>query len=84
MFGIDSEIQAYIDNGDFPSKREYLARNSICEAWVISIADYKEFLDNLVSTLPTKFSKKEAKKLLPIIDLYMWPKTFELAELEKK
>lgn len=83
MFGIDSEIQSYLDNGDFPSKKEYLSRNSICVDWVISIADYKEFLDWLIKTLPTKFRKKEAKKLLPIIDLYMGPKTFELAELEK-
>jgi len=83
MFGIDSEIQAYIDSWDFPSKKDYLARNSICEDWVISIADYKEFLDWLLSTLPTKYRKKEAKKVLPIIDLYMGPKTFELAQLEK-
>ncbi len=83
MFGIDSEIQTYMDTWDFPSKKDYLARNSICDNWVISIADYKEFLDGLINNLPTKFRKKEAKKILPIIDIYMGPKTFELAELEK-
>jgi len=83
MFGINSEVEVYMETWDFPSKKDYLARNSICEKWVISIADYKEFLDWLIKNLPTKYSKKEAKKILPIIDIYMGPKTFELAELEK-
>lgn len=82
MFGTDEELAPYILSWTFPDKDSFYKRNV---AWdgVISVADYQEFLDNLINTLPAKYRKKEAKRVLPIIDLYIWPKTFELAELER-
>lgn len=82
MFGSDEEITNYINTWEFKEKKEYIKRVYPNSHWIISIKDYQEFLDELINTLPKKFRKKQAKKVLPIIDLYMGPKTFELAELE--
>lgn len=82
MFGSDEEITTYINTWEFKEKKEYIKRVYPNSHWIISIKDYQEFLDELINTLPKKFRKKQAKKVLPIIDLYMGPKTFELAELE--
>ena len=82
MFGTDEELAPYINTWAFPDKHSFYTRNVEWDG-VISVSDYQEFLDNLINTIPSKYRKKEAKKVLPIIDLYIWPKTFELAELER-
>lgn len=53
--------------------------------WVISVSDYQEFLDGLRAKLPKKFRKKGSvgkpwfDNVIPIVDLGMWPFTFEAA-----
>lgn len=83
-FGTNDEIDEYNNSATFPNKENYFERVINCKDWVLTVREYQEFLDWIVTNLPKKFSKKEAKKILPMIDLYMWPMTIELAESLKE
>lgn len=56
----------------------------------ISIKEYQEFLDELYKILPKKFRKTWSagkpwfKNVMPIVDLGMWPLTFEAADKKRE
>lgn len=95
MFGTDELITQYLDSGRrLFDKVKYTAVATWNVAWVltgiITIADYQEFLDYLYDNLPSKYRKIGTawkpwfKNVMPIIDLGLWPLTFEGAALHWK
>lgn len=50
---------------------------------IISVADYQEFLDNLLQILPKKYRKKGTagkpwfRNVVPLVDMKYWPMTYE-------
>ena len=83
-FGTDEEISQYLEGGKLTDRDSYYNRIIDSKDWILSVADYQVFLDWIIDNLPKKFNKKEAKKTLPIIDLYMWPITIESANQRKE
>lgn len=92
LFASDTFIQEYIDNwyvSNVSMKKWYMENIVNPVDWVIAIEEYQSILDTIRKTLPKKYSKKGSStspwfdNTMPIIDMIFWPKSFELAELEK-
>lgn len=92
QFGNDKLIQEYLDSWRKKfNMQEYVLLAtwdvSWIYTWVISIADYQEFLDTIRARLPKKYRKIWTpwkpwfKNVTPMVDLMMWPITFEAATL---
>jgi len=84
QFWTDEEINSYLSSGEFPGRDSYIQRVVLCEDWIISVAEYRKFLDWVISGLPKRFNEDKAKWMLQMIDLHMWPKTIELASQIKE
>lgn len=84
QFWTDEEITAFIETGEIPDKDSYANRVILCDDWIISVADYKEVLETILNNVPKRWSKRKAKSMLQMVDFYMWPKTFELADQIKQ
>lgn len=92
MFGSDELINQYLSSGRKQfDKSKYVELATWLNIhwlmdWVISIADYQEFLDWLRVILPSKFRKKGTAwrpwfdNVMPMVDLWMGPMTFEAAD----
>lgn len=92
MFGSDELINQYLSSGRKQfDKSKYVELATWMNAqwlmdWVISIADYQEFLNWLRVILPSKFRKKGTAwspwfdNVMPMVDLWMGPMTFEAAD----
>lgn len=92
MFGSDELITQYLSSGRKQfDKSKYVELATWMNAqwlmdWVISIADYQEFLNWLRVILPSKFRKKGTAwspwfdNVMPMVDLWMGPMTFEAAD----
>ena len=89
MFWTDELITQYIDSSRSKFDKEKYTHliTWVGDSGIISVKDYQEFLDNLRSTLPNKFRKKWTAgkpwfdNVMPIIDLWMGPMTFEQGKL---
>lgn len=91
-FTTDDFINQYVNNWYKSSTdmKVWYAENIVNHKdWIISVEYYSEILDYIRATLPKKYVKKwDAFKpwfdnVMPLLDMIFWPKTFELAELEK-
>lgn len=92
MFGTDELITQYLESGRRQFDKMKYTQIATWDVawtltWVIAIADYQEFLDYLYDNLPSKYRKIGTagkpwfKNVMPIIDLWMGPLTFEGAAL---